>query len=79
MATYRIGLIQTVIEEATILVEAMSPEEAEEHAIKQINDGKADIEWSFLEALPSTEVTSVDLLHPEVDDPRDFVVRGYSY
>jgi hypothetical protein len=55
---YRIGLTQTVVEEATVFIEAASLEEAEELALKRANDGV--VEWRFLEAPEPIEIVTVD-------------------
>src|SRR4051812_44286008 len=60
MPKYRLGLIQTVVEGATVFVEAGDPEEAERLAIEMVNAG--NVEWRFLQAEEDgTGVVSVDL------------------
>lgn len=55
---YRVGLIQTVVEESTLFIEAPSREEAERLAIAKANEG--EVEWAFLEAPEPVAVVTVD-------------------
>jgi hypothetical protein len=55
---YRIGLVQTVVEEATVSVEAATAEEAERVALAAANSG--NVEWRFLSAEDPVEIVSVD-------------------
>lgn len=64
MTRFRIGLVQTVVEEATVFVEADSFEEAEQRAIAQANAG--EVEWRFLDVTEPVEVVSVYIVAKEV-------------
>ncbi len=60
MPKFRIGLVQTVTEEATLFIEAESREEAEEMAVRKAYEG--EIKWSFLEAADPVSVVTADLV-----------------
>jgi hypothetical protein len=57
MATYRIELAQTVIERATVWIEANSQDEAEALALTESSIGFAN--WRFAESFGDIEVIDV--------------------
>lgn len=54
---FKIGLVQTVVEEATVTVEADDAEAAERIALSAANSG--NVKWRFLEATDPVGVVSV--------------------
>lgn len=58
MPKYRVGLIQTVVEESTVFIDAPDREEAERLALAKANEG--EVEWEFLEAPDPVRVVTVD-------------------
>jgi hypothetical protein len=54
MATHRVELVQTVIERATVWIEANSEDEAAKLALTE------DAEWRFAEAYGDIEVIDVE-------------------
>ena len=63
MARYRVELAQTVIERATVWIEATNEQEAEEAALAQVTTGQGT-DWRFhdsvgdIEVLATTEQTN---------------------
>lgn len=57
---YRIGMVQRVIEETTVEVEASNREEAERKALELAGDGH--VSWDFLEAPETPDIITVDVL-----------------
>lgn len=62
---YRVGLVQTVTEGATLYIEADSFDEAERLAFEQANAGT--VEWQFLDTFEPVEIVTLD----EVAEPTD--------
>jgi hypothetical protein len=57
MATYRIELVQTVVETAVVFVEATDAQQAEELALAQVTTGAGAV-WKFKDVLDGVEVLS---------------------
>ena len=60
MATYRVNLTQEVLESATVVVEAESPEEAEYLALTAAKAG--DVDWRFFDAQGPIDLDTMNLL-----------------
>lgn len=62
MPRYRVGLVQTVVEEATVEIDADTPEEACMKAEREASLGllEVEVEWTFVSTTNSIEVVSVD-------------------
>lgn len=54
---FKIGLVQKVTEETTVVVDATDAETAEQMALSAANSG--NVEWRFLEATDPIEIVSV--------------------
>ena len=55
MARYRVELAQTVIERATVWIEATNEQEAEEAALAQVTTGQGT-DWRFHDSVGDIEV-----------------------
>jgi hypothetical protein len=56
---FRVDLVQTVVEEATVFIEANSADEAEALALSKVNDGDIHVSWHFCDAKGDAEVIEV--------------------
>jgi hypothetical protein len=64
MATFRVELIQTVVETAVVWIEANNEQQAEELALAQVTTG-AGAEWRFKDTLDGIEILSVQQITTE--------------
>ena len=64
MATFRVELVQTVVETAVVWIEANNEEQAEELALAQVTTG-AGAEWKFKDVLDDIEILSVQQITTE--------------
>lgn len=67
---YRIDLSQTVIQGATVFVEADSREEAEDAVLTLAEDGAA-VEWKFVDVVDDMEIVNIEECPPvnELEPP----------
>ena len=65
MGTFRVELIQTVVETAVVWLEANNEAEAEELALAQVTTGSG-AEWKFKDTLDGIEVLSVQQVTTEM-------------
>jgi hypothetical protein len=64
MGTFRVELIQTVVETAVVWLEANNESEAESLALAQVTTGSG-AEWKFKDVLDGVEVLSVQEITTE--------------
>jgi len=67
MPKFRFGLTQTVIEGATVYIDALTQEAAEELVLGKAMQG--DVEWRFLEAQGDVEIVTVDKEEDDASHP----------
>ena len=66
MATYRVELVQTIIETAVVFVEANNEQQAEELALELAHTGEPDdARWRFKDILDGIEILSVQQITTE--------------
>ena len=66
MATFRVELVQTVVETAVVWIEGNNEAEAEELALAQVTTGSG-AEWKFKDVLDGIEVLSVQQVTTETN------------
>jgi hypothetical protein len=71
---YRITLVQTIYEGATLDIEADTQRAAEEIAQRMADEGSPAVEWKFAEAQGDPEITSVEEWPPQRDEPPEGTV-----
>jgi hypothetical protein len=64
MGTFRVELIQTVVETAVCWIEANNEQQAEELALAQVTTG-AGAEWKFKDVIDGIEILSVQTVTTE--------------
>lgn len=60
MTKYRINLVQTVYESATLIIEAPNQETAEWLALDRANNGE-DMEWEFADVAGDVEIVNAEI------------------
>jgi hypothetical protein len=66
MATYRVELVQSIVETAIVFVEATNEQQAEELALELAVTGEpVDAEWRFKDMLGDIEILSVQQITRE--------------
>jgi hypothetical protein len=74
MPKYKIDLVQTIYEGATVYVDADTQEEAEDKVYQMLEgDNPPQIEWKFADCQNNAEITSVEEWPPRRDEPPDTI------